>query len=118
MGYTIWFNNPPYPENSTFKRYTINGHFIDWEDEGEPTEEWLNEYFSDIKKEDCKRIAKELLIKSDWVDLRSMTDNVENIQEWDSYRAIIRNLYLNPIEEPTFPEEPITIWINTNNGEA
>jgi hypothetical protein len=37
-------------------------------------------------------------------------NKLENIDEWDTYRNIVRQLRINPIENPVFPDKPQTIW--------
>ena len=37
--------------------------------------------------------------------------------EFESYRSQLRNLILNPVEEPIFPEEPNPIWSKKNGKE-
>lgn len=65
---------------------------------------------SEIKKQECKTQAQILLNESDWADLYTVRQKLENINEWDTYREIIRELRINPIENPIFPEKPKTIW--------
>jgi len=60
--------------------------------------------------QDCKTKAKQLLINSDWSELPSVIEQLENANEWKSYRMEIRKYIINPIENPTFPSEPKTIW--------
>jgi len=65
---------------------------------------------SEIQKQECKTQAQILLNESDFTDLYSVRLKLENIDEWDSYRNIIRELRINPIENPVFPDKPKTIW--------
>ena len=88
---------------------------LEWLDERTcPTkEEWENEKARLIEQQplnDCKTQAQILLNESDWADLYSVRNKLENINEWDTYRDIIRELRINPIENPTFPDKPKTIW--------
>lgn len=73
-------------------------------------EEWKISYSKDIAKDKCKTQAQILLNESDWTDLYSVRQKLENINEWDTYRDIIRELRINPIENPVFPDKPKTIW--------
>ena len=68
------------------------------------------EKYSIYLKEQCKQKAQILLNESDWTDLYTVRNKLENINEWDTYRGIIRDLRINPIENPTFPNKPQTIW--------
>ena len=65
---------------------------------------------SEIRKKECKSQAQILLNESDWADLYSVRNKLENINEWDTYRDIIRELRINPIENPVFPNKPQTVW--------
>ena len=62
--------------------------------------------------ENCKIKAKKLLVNSDWTELPSIIEEVTNIEQWKRYRSIVRNYFINPIEDPKFPDEPETIWKN------
>lgn len=88
---------------------------LQWLDERPcPTkEEWENEKTRLIAQQplkECKQKAQTLLNESDWTDLYSVRQKLENVTEWDTYREIIRELRINPIENPTFPDKPKTIW--------
>lgn len=96
--------------------YTIENDLITlWIPESEKPseqkiEEWKISYPHDIARQNCKSQAQILLNESDWSDLYSVRNKLENINEWDSYRDIIRDLRINPIENPVFPDKPQTIW--------
>jgi len=88
---------------------------LEWLDESpKPTKEELDsqweETLSIIAKNNCKSKAQILLNESDFADLYSVRNKLENIEEWDTYRAIIREIRINPIENPVFPDKPQTIW--------
>ena len=61
-----------------------------------------------IAKDNCKNTAKSLLAASDWSVLPDV--GLTNKADFESYRATLRNLALNPVENPTFPTEPTPIW--------
>ena len=63
---------------------------------------------SKFKKDNCEARAKELIYKSDWSVLPDV--NLQNKSDFENYRSILRNLILNPIEDPIFPLEPNPIW--------
>ena len=65
---------------------------------------------SELKKENCKSKAKELLQNSDWSEIQSVVQQLENSIEWVNYRIAVRQYIINPVEEPNFPQEPQTIW--------
>ena len=66
------------------------------------------EKLSKLKKSECKAKAKELIANTDWSVLPDV--NLQNKSEFENYRSILRNLILNPIEDPIFPIEPTPIW--------
>lgn len=61
-------------------------------------------------KAQCKNRAKKLLIDSDWTQQADVADALTNKVEFDAYRVLIRDLFLRPVPEPVFPEEPEAIW--------
>lgn len=86
---------------------------IDWLDERpKPTKEaWETEKARLIAyqpKQNCKDQAKILIANCDWSVLPDV--NISNKSEFENYRSQLRNLILNPIESPIFPEEPQPIW--------
>jgi hypothetical protein len=101
--------------NAKFSWYGEEWEGLIWEDERPcPTkEEWEIEKSRLITQQplkECKQKAQILLNESDWADLYSIRNKLENIDEWDSYRELIRELRINPIENPIFPNKPQTIW--------
>lgn len=65
---------------------------------------------SDELKAQCKREAKRLLVDSDWTQQADVANELTNKAEFDTYRATVRDLFLRPVPEPVFPEEPEAIW--------
>ena len=61
-----------------------------------------------IAKNNCKSKAKELISKSDWSVLPDV--NITNKSDFENYRSQLRNLIINPVEDPIFPIEPNPIW--------
>lgn len=55
-----------------------------------------------------KNRAKSLLADSDWAALPDT--NLSNQTEWDSYRAALRSIFLNPTPDASFPTIPDAIW--------
>jgi hypothetical protein len=98
---------------------------LEWLDllQTKPTEiEIINE-FNKLKlaepKQNCKNQAKQLIALSDWSVLPDV--NITNKSEFENYRTQLRNLIINPVENPIFPTEPNPIWITfkaigDNNG--
>ena len=88
---------------------------ITWySDTPKPTKEELDSQWDEVisikKKQDCKDKAKQLLSESDWSTLPDVQTQLLNYQDFVNYRSQLRNLILNPVEEPIFPEEPQPIW--------
>lgn len=68
------------------------------------------EKLSEFKKNQSKNKAKELIANSDWSVLPDV--NISNRSEFENYRTQLRNLIINPVEDPIFPAEPNPIWSN------
>lgn len=62
----------------------------------------------DIKTEINKMQAKELLKESDWVGLIDAREKLSNLDEWDTYRASLRDFIINP-KIGDFPKKPKTV---------
>jgi hypothetical protein len=63
---------------------------------------------SEIKKNNCKLDAKQLIEKTDWSILPDV--KIENKSDFEMYRSKLRELIVNPVESPVFPIEPDPIW--------
>ena len=61
-----------------------------------------------MSKDNCISYAKLLINASDWSMLPDV--KLENKSDYISYREILRNYILNPVEDPIFPTEPQPIW--------
>lgn len=61
-------------------------------------------------KQDCKDKAKQLLSESDWSTLPDVQTQLSNYQDFVNYRSQLRNLVINPVENPVFPSEPEARW--------
>ena len=55
-----------------------------------------------------KMQAKELLKESDWVGLIDVREKLSNLDEWDTYRASLRDFITNP-KIGDFPNKPKTV---------
>jgi hypothetical protein len=64
----------------------------------------------EIKKQNCKNQAKSLLANSDWSTLLDVQTQLENYNDFVSYRSQLRELVINPVENPVFPSEPEAKW--------
>lgn len=65
---------------------------------------------SEIKKQNCKSQAKQLIAKYDFAVLPDRSKDIQNIEEIISYRDFLLSLIKNPIENPEFPTPPEVIW--------
>lgn len=63
---------------------------------------------SELKKNNCKEESKKRIANSDWSVLPDV--NITNKSEFKMYRTQLRNLIINPVEDPIFPVEPNPIW--------
>ena len=99
-------------------QWSLNGDSYEgltwFDDSPKPTKEELDSQWEEVlsirQKDQCKTQAQKLLNESDFTDLYSVRNTLENIDEWDNYRNIVRALRINPIENPVFPNKPQTIW--------
>ena len=62
----------------------------------------------DIQADLNKMQAKELLKESDWVGLIDVREKLSNLDEWDTYRASLRDFIINP-KIGDFPNKPKTV---------
>ena len=65
---------------------------------------------SEYDKQQCKNTAKGKLAQSDWSTLPDVQAQLSNYQDFVNYRSQLRNLVINPIENPVFPSEPEARW--------
>lgn len=94
----------------------INGDLYDgitWlSDSPKPTKEELDSHWEEVlsknKKEQCKSESKIRIANCDWSVLPDV--NISNKSEFENYRTQLRNLIINPVEDPIFPIEPNPIW--------
>jgi len=61
-----------------------------------------------IDADNCKIHAKMRLLDTDWTQFLDVS--LKNKDAFDEYRKIIRQFYLNPVENPIFPNRPEPIW--------
>lgn len=92
-----------------------NLEYLIWLDEtipqptNEQIENWKISYPHDIALVNCKEEAKKRIALSDWSVLPDVL--LQNKTEFENYRSVLRNLILNPVENPIFPPEPEPVWI-------
>jgi hypothetical protein len=56
----------------------------------------------------AKYRAEQALQESDWAVLPDVP--LVNKAEWETYRAALRDIAINPTSEPVWPTKPATIW--------
>lgn len=78
-----------------------------------PTENEVQDEITRLTLEEpftaCVTEAKRLLAASDWSVLPDV--NISNKAEFEAYRAELRVLMFNPVQNPVFPTEPQPNWI-------
>lgn len=86
-----------------------------WDAQNEPVqydsalvEVKANELLLESQLAACKSTAKQLIAASDWSALPDV--NLTNKADFESYRATLRNLILNPVANPVWPVEPQPNW--------
>lgn len=65
----------------------------------------------------CKYTAQGLLYDTDWSVLPDVNDSAKtpylvNGQAFVDYRSALRELVVNPVENPAYPIKPIPVWMN------
>ena len=66
--------------------------------------------------ESCKQQASGLLYKTDWTTIADVADPTKsnpyltNQAEFIAYRSQVRQLAVNPVENPVFPPVPTAQW--------
>ncbi len=100
------------------KSWSLNGDEysgLEWLDSSpKPTKEELDSQWEEVqsirKKEQCKNQAKSLLSKTDWSTLPDVQTQLSNYNDFVTYRSQLRELVINPVENPVFPSEPEAKW--------
>ncbi len=57
----------------------------------------------------CKDEAKRRIAASDWSVLPDV--GLQNVSQFETYRAALRELIKNPVANPSFPTEPEPVWL-------
>lgn len=79
--------------------YDVNGNLVEYD---------ANAVQVEANKLSCKEQAKQLLAASDWSVLSDV--GLQNAADFVAYRSALRNLVINPVENPVFPIEPNPVW--------
>lgn len=107
---TIFYKNKSWRIENSIDYNTLN-----WYDSSpKPTKEELDSQWQEVvsiqKKENCKSKAKQLLLETDWSNLSDAQTQLDNYEEFVTYRKILRSYIINPVENPEFPIEPEARW--------
>lgn len=82
-------------------------------DIAKPSEETLQNEITKLTEEEpfknCKDEAKRRIASSDWSVLPDV--GISNVTEFETYRAVLRELIKNPVANPSFPTEPEPVWL-------
>lgn len=87
---------------------------LDWpeQEQTKPTEEEINTKISELQAQAyldaCKAEAKNRIAATDWSVLPDV--GLDNKSEFETYRAALRALILNPVSDPVWPVEPQPVW--------
>ena len=79
--------------------YDVNGNEVVYD---------LAAVTTQAQKDACKAQAKALLAATDYTILTDVP--LDNKAEYKTYRATLRDLVLNPVADPVFPDEPVPVW--------
>lgn len=99
-------------------RWVVRGDLysgIDWLDTTQecPTEEEVDIEIARLDTiyplESCKKTAKKLIAEVDWAVLPDI--NLSNKEDFEVYRAELRQLIINPVLDPVWPTEPDPVWL-------
>lgn len=102
MNYFIQALYALYPQVVTTRNkeaYDVNGNLVEYD---------ANAVQVEANKMACKEQAKQLLAASDWSVLSDV--GLQNAADFVAYRSALRNLVINPVENPVFPTEPNPVW--------
>lgn len=83
--------------------------------EGLPYVAIAEEPTQDFLKNICKKYADKLLAATDWSQIHDARNACKNIEEFDLYRAKIRELRVTPEAEPKWPTQPKPVWSFTKS---
>jgi len=69
----------------------------------------------DDLKQECKDKAKSLLASTDWTEIPSVlkvsnSPYLANPEDFIAYRNALRELAVNPVVDPTWPNKPSEQW--------
>ena len=75
-----------------------------------PSQATIDGWVANIPLKACKEEAKQRIAKYDWIADADTTPKLLNKQDFVAYRSALRELILNPVESPVWPEIPQEEW--------
>lgn len=114
-------NNLQYFYDAVYKLYPqvvrIDGNKIAYDEQGNIVEYDQIAVDDETARLQCKQQAQEILYKTDWTTIPDVADPaytpyLMNQIEFKQYRAVIRDLAVNPVANPVWPTQPIEQWSN------
>lgn len=100
--------------NSKWEIRGDNYEDLNWLDteQSKPTENEIQDEITRLTLlepfNNCKAQAKLLISATDWAVLPDV--GLQNKADFETYRATLRALILNPVADPVFPTEPTPVW--------
>lgn len=91
------------PDLNDYDTYIFN-------DDNKPTLTQMNAFNVEYKKSLCKQEAKKRIAEYDWINDNETTPVLLNKEDFYTYRSALRELILNPVENPVWPEAPQEEW--------
>lgn len=58
----------------------------------------------------CKEQGKLRLANTDWSQQADVREQLVNTSQFDEYRMIVRGIFLSPVPNPSWPDEPTAEW--------
>jgi hypothetical protein len=62
------------------------------------------------KKNQCKEMARYKLQETDYTQASDVAPLLVNQTEFTEYRVLVRDLFLRPVPNPTWPAKPNAVW--------
>lgn len=75
-----------------------------------PNQSEIDQYVTEYKIYQCKQESKKRIAEFDWINDNETTPVLLNKEDFYAYRSALRELILNPVENPVFPPIPEEVW--------